>query len=84
MHASIEDIQTAKAHLNATVRQLGVCYCQILHRMGVPEVNAIKTAVAIAKYDATGRPPRPIQRNLTMRLANLSGQPVAADAVSHS
>lgn len=46
------------------VKNIGVAYCQLLVKVGVPKQDAVKIAAAIAKFDIVHRQPSPEQRAL--------------------
>ena len=46
------------------VKNIGVAYCQLLVKVGVPKRDAVKIAAAIAKFDIVRRQPSPEQQAL--------------------
>ncbi|MEB3269780.1 MAG: hypothetical protein VKJ09_14650 [Leptolyngbya sp.] len=53
------------------VKSIGVAYCQILVKVGVPKPEAVKIAAAIAKFDIVNRQPSPEQRELIAQFSAL-------------
>jgi hypothetical protein len=53
------------------VKNIGVAYCQLLVKVGVPKRDAVKIAAAIAKFDIVHRQPSPEQRALIAQFSAL-------------